>query len=509
MADRKISATVSIGGTVDSSLGKAFASARKGAGGIADELKNIGKEIKSLEKLRAEAQKAGKATADLDKQLANLTKKQGQLQGKQGRLGAVGGMFSSGQGLKFGAGSSAILKRLVASEKLGPAVTKGLTLLDGALPILSAVATTTMLVAAAGAAAAGGIFMLGKSANHVIDSTADMADGLGVSVNNLLGLRYAAAQSGLAAEDFDGKLSKLQNSLESAKDGTGPASDALKELGISYQELSVMNPEEKVKALATAFKSYQGSVPKVTLAQALVGKNPGKMVNFLNQGAEGIEAQMLAARKAGAVFSAKQIEDADLFDKAWARVTQNFQTAWVGVGSKLMPVITDILGKIATWLESPKTQKKLEELGTALVGFAERMSKLLKPILDYLDFTLGNMIKVINAFNKVYDFSSKAGERIGEALFPSGISKEGYPTYSNAPDFRGAKPNTTLPTTAKPGSAKATSSSSSSSETSNTVAPVFNINLHGVTTENSSHMAEQMIRSLRDYSPGLAGSLTQ
>lgn len=394
MADRKLSATISIGGSVSSSLGKAFGSVSKGAKGIGAELKAISQQTKELEKMVKELKAAGKSTGDLEKKLAGLYRQQAKLRGQSGRLGAVGHMFSSGGGLNFGATTSAILQKMVKSEAFGEGTVAALMGAEAALPIIGEVAMAVTVLVGVAVAGAAAIFALGKSVGDFIDGVSDTADGLGMATNNLMGLQYAAAQSGIDADKLTDKLTKMTNALESAKGGTGPAADALAELGLTWQELSVMNPEEQVVALAEAFKQYNGNIPKVNLATAFFGKGAGKFVNMLNQGRDGLRAQMRDAREVGYMVTKDQEELAGRFDKAWQTTLISFKAAWLQIGTAVLPVVNEYLEQIVAWFKDPASQKAIKD-------FAKDFGTMVKSLADLMPSVMAMMNGILKATNGV------------------------------------------------------------------------------------------------------------
>lgn len=344
---------------------------------VATARKALAQKIIETRRLGEALRAAGVDTRNLDRSLTSLSRRQALLQGRQGRLRQVSGMLTSSNGLQFGATSSAIIRRLVASETFGGATTSILGGLGAILPILTEVTAGLALLGAAVAAAYTGIFMLGKSAAEFIDETADMADGLGITTNKLLGLRFAASQSGIESDKLDEKLGKLTASLESAKDGTGPAYESLRELGLTYQELAAMNPDEQVLALADAFKEYNGNVPKVSLANALFGKNSARFVNMLNQGGDAIRRNFEEARRVGYYITKEQEDVANRFDISWQTTLIALKSAWLQIGSELIPIITGVLKDVVNWFKDPQNRAAIVQFGKDLAVIASAMAKIL------------------------------------------------------------------------------------------------------------------------------------
>lgn len=515
MAERKLAATITIGGAVASSLGKAFSSVTDRTKGLGKELKAISLQTKELEKMIKTLKAAGKSTADLEKQLGQLHRRQATLRGRQGRLSAISGMLSDGPGLQFGPVASRGIAALASSSRFGPATVSTLTAIGGAAPYVAATAASVAAVAAAAVAAGAAVTALGKSVADFIDGTADMADSLGVSTNNLLGLQYAAGQSGIDADKLNEKLAKLTLSLESAKDGTGDTAKALSTLGLSYEELSLLNPEGQVLALAEAFKTYNGNVPKVSLANAFFGKGSARFVNMLNEGRDGLQRMMGDARSVGYSISGEQEKAAAKFDAAWAKATMSFKSVWLEIGSAILPALTSALNSVTKWFRDPENRKLVAEYGESLGKVVKVLGDELPIILNLMGKFAWLTTKIMDGFVAIANASTKIGETIGGFFYDqTGGSKPAQPNYLGSSSgfmpmspvrfgqsVTGATSTTPTPAGAKPAAAPQAKPAAGAG-----LGPTYNFTINGATGSNTYELMEQVRRHLRDTQPQHVGS---
>lgn len=521
MADRKLSATITVGGSVDSSLGKAFGAITKGAKGVGAELKAISQQTKELEKMVKELKAAGKSTADLEKKLAGLYRSQAAMRARQGRLQSIGGMLhSGGGGFQLGPTGSLIARGLASSETFGPATVSTLGAIGAAAPFVAATAAAVAAVAVAGAAATAAVVSLARATGNFIDDTTDIADGLGTTASHLLGLQYAASQSGIDADKLNEKLGKMTLALETAKDGTGPTADALKELGLSWQELSVMNPESQVTALAEAFKDYKGNVPKVSLANAFFGKNSARFVNLLNQGRDGIRGMAKDAKDVGYTITSDQEKMAQKYDASASKLGISFKAVWLDLGTAVLPLVTGWLDKITAWLSNPETKAGFKAFGDALVPVFKTLGDNLPLILSAMDKLLWVATKVLQAFEAIAGFSRKVGENIGGLIFGDGSHPAYKPPQQRIPDLpegpastgpikgmmpmrRPATPEVLRQQSAPPASNGKGFGPAAYSPGSS---PSYTFNITGATTANAYELMEEVRRHLRDTQPQHAGA---
>jgi hypothetical protein len=521
MADRKLSATITIGGSVSSSLGKAFGAVTKNAKGVGAELKAISQQTKELEKMVKELKAAGKATGDLEKKLAGLYRAQAATRARQGRLRAIGGMLSpEGGGFQLGPMGSLIARGMASSSTFGGATVSTLGAIGAAAPFIAATGVALAAVAAAGIAATAAVVKLGTATGDFIDDTVDVADGLGMTASNLLGLQYAASQSGIEADKLTEKIGKMTLSLESAKDGTGPTADALKELGLTWEELSILTPETQVQALAEAFKEYKGNIPKVSLANAFFGKNSARFVNLLNQGRDGIRGMMNDARESGYSISKDQESMAQKMDVAMSKMGVSFKAIWLDLGTKVLPMVTGWFEKIGKWLDDPKVREGFKAFGDAIVPVFKELDNYLPSILKAIDGIVWAATKMMEAFAATAKFSREIGEGIGNFFYGSSSppTSPTSPTQPRLPDLPERAPGTgpvkglfrrTTPATPdvlrKPTNAPAGNGKGFGSQTPGHASATYNFNITGATGSNAHEIMEEFRRYMRDIQPHHVG----
>jgi len=90
---------------------------------------------------------------------------------------------------------------------------------------------------ALGGVAVGALVVATKRQFELIDSTAKMADKLGMATESLIQLRHAAKLTGVEAKTLDMALQRITRRTSEAAQGTGEAKDTLKEMGLNAQVL--------------------------------------------------------------------------------------------------------------------------------------------------------------------------------------------------------------------------------------------------------------------------------
>lgn len=194
-----------------------------------------------------------------------------------------------------------------------------------------------------------GLTALTRSIRSVVAESSELgkvADLLGVNVEALQELRYAAELAGVSQNAFDMALQRFTRRAAEAAQGTGEAKDALKELGIELtdSEGNLRPTEELLRDVADAFTKVENASERVRIAQKLFDSEGVRMVNMLRNGAAGIDDMTQKAREAGAVL------DEDLV-RAAERVDDRFATLAKTVGTGFKTAVLEAVDAVDILLE--------------------------------------------------------------------------------------------------------------------------------------------------------------
>lgn len=218
--------------------------------------------------------------------------------------------------LELDANSVKLLRELQKAQKQTKGAAKGMqsSMANAFKDIRRQINTTvkafgTLAVGASAAAAA-----IWKSNAKTIDSLAKTADKLGIATEDLAALRFAAEQTGVQTNTLDMALQRMTRRVAEASRGTGEAVGALKELGLSAQELNNLSPDETFRRIAGAMEGVPNQSDRVRLAFKLFDSEGVALVNTLAAGEQGLEDFAKQAEELGITLSrvdAKMVEDAN------------------------------------------------------------------------------------------------------------------------------------------------------------------------------------------------------
>jgi hypothetical protein len=242
------------------------------------------------------------------------------------------------------ANSSALATGLAKAQKniqnFGKDVTSNIT------DKLAGAFTGGAVIAGIGALAAG-VLSAGKSIMDFAGNLQDSADAMGVTVEQLQGLRAAFLGGGASAEDVDKGISKLLQNMDTATNSVGPIRDAFDKLGVSFETLSSGDPNAVILAIADGVKNAKNPTEAYAAALDLLGKSGKKMMAGLIEGGAALDEISKKSEKLGGQDAAIIAKFGDAVDV----LTSKF----AALGAK---AATPIFGELNAAMDD--TQPKIE-----------------------------------------------------------------------------------------------------------------------------------------------------
>lgn len=200
-----------------------------------------------------------------------------------------------------------------------------------------------------------------KSTVDAMDEMAEAAQRMGVGVDVMSSLAYAAKLNGASFETLQQSAKKLGENLSDIAAGKGgDAGRALSAMGISVKDASgqMKGIEQVIEELAGKFSRYEDGVNKGALATALFGKAGVEMLPMLNAGADAIREATAEAEEFGVMLSGPAAEAAGTFNDNIDRMSGFVQGVSQDVVSAFLPAINELIDKFlatanaAEWADS-------------------------------------------------------------------------------------------------------------------------------------------------------------
>jgi minor tail protein len=205
-----------------------------------------------------------------------------------------------------------------------------------------------------------------KSTINDMDHLNKTSQKLGIPVEQLSSLAYAADLSDVSFEALSkgvGKLSKAM--VEAAGKPTSDAANAFRALGVSTTDANgkLKSSEVVMGDLAAAFEGLKDGPGKTAVAMALFGKAGADLIPLLNGGRDGLKEMNDEAKAFGAVVSGTAAKQAEAFNDNMTRLGYAVKGVIVQVAERLLPILVDVSTKM---VEAAKNSSALELVVSAL-----------------------------------------------------------------------------------------------------------------------------------------------
>lgn len=197
-------------------------------------------------------------------------------------------------------------------------------------------------VAAAGVAAGVALSRAMGSAIGRFDEMSKAAQKVGVSVEALSRLEYAAKMSDVSLEQLTGGLQRLaQGMADIASGSSGPAAKAFEALGISVTNANgqLRASDEVFAEVAERFGRIEDGSTKTALAIAIFGKAGADLIPLLNEGKAGLSALADEADRYGQTIGGEAAANAEAFNDNLSRVQMAMQGVTNVLTAATLPVL--------------------------------------------------------------------------------------------------------------------------------------------------------------------------
>lgn len=239
-------------------------------------------------------------------------------------------------------------------------------------------------IAVAGTGAAVGLAALTKAAIDNADALDNMSQRVGVSVEALSRLQYAAKLS-------DTSIESLQTGFRTLANNMVAGSDAFAKLGISITNAdgSMRSSVDIFSEIADRFAGMEDGALKSALAVDFFGRSGLDLIPMLNAGSAGIAEFNRQSDQVGYTLSTQAASGAAQFNDTLDRIGLTMN----GVVNKVMVAALPALQSLADTLASPE--------------FAAAAGTLASNVINALNAILVVTEKVTNAIDQIFGGPSK------------------------------------------------------------------------------------------------------
>ena len=184
---------------------------------------------------------------------------------------------------------------------------------------------------AAASLAVVGLGLLIRSQLKTIDSTAKLADILGLTSEQLVGYQRAAELTGVDTNALGKAFARMQKNIGDAVDGLTTAQRAFDKLGVSTDDLLKLNTDEQFKLLADRLIEIEEPAIRTQVALDLFGKAGLQIVKLAEVGSKGLAEFQERTAELGATFNRLDAAKVEAANDALS----DMRLAFIGIGRTL------------------------------------------------------------------------------------------------------------------------------------------------------------------------------
>jgi len=278
------------------------------------------------------------------------------------------------------------------------------TIDDTVKKVSKSVSTSFGSMVKAGAALAVGFGALNIAGNAIAGSLADfgraldmggelkdLSDRTGETSGNLMVLQRAFQNAGSSADAVGPAVNKLQKFMVDAANGSEKNVEALKKLGLSFDDMKGKAPVEQLKMISERLKDVDDPAQRAALAMGIFGKSGGALLPVLLNLSDEID---VAKSQLGSMPEV-MTRSAEIFDNISDNITVikgKFIEFAAGLMDRMAPaleLVTSLLSRIDTAAIGMRLGEILTGGSNAMDGFAAALQAV-------------NMGEFGNAFNLVF-----------------------------------------------------------------------------------------------------------
>lgn len=247
---------------------------------------------------------------------------------------------------------------------------------------------------------------------QAIDRLGKTASKLGVSVEFLQQLRFAAEQSGVAVETTDMAFQRFSRRLGEAQKGIGELLPALRDLGIKQADLVGLKPEEAFLLFADALSTVDNESNKLALTFKAVDSEGVGLINLIGDGRDKFLEFAAEAKSLGFILSNDAVRGVEQFNDDLNELFRILDGVVKQIVAALAPALAILVQQFKNFI--------LEIAGTE-GGFEKLALEIKDNLLEAFNSFLLGLEKVVHMLGDLFGLVIKIG-RVADPNF--GITPE-------------------------------------------------------------------------------------
>jgi chromosome segregation ATPase len=187
-----------------------------------------------------------------------------------------------------------------------------------------------------------------KSAIDLADELGKSSQKIGMTVEDLSALSYAAQLADVDMTTLQQSLKKLSVGMQETQAGTGEARVAFQALRISVEDASgsLKTNQQVLSEIADQFEQMEDGAGKTALAVKLFGRAGAELIPLLNAGSAGLKANAEEAKRFGIIISTEAAKAAEEFNDNLTRLGKATEALKISLAEGILPTLSTFVERI-------------------------------------------------------------------------------------------------------------------------------------------------------------------
>jgi hypothetical protein len=226
---------------------------------------------------------------------------------------------------------------------------------------------SAVAVAAFGVAAASAFGVMVKNSINAADELSKLSQKVGITVEQLSGLKHAAALSDVSMQGLQTATQRFSAAIVDAKNGVELQSKAFEKMRISVTNTdgSLRSNYDLMLDVSDAMAKMKDGAEKTDIAMQFFGKAGADLIPLLNGGREAILGAHAEAERMGKIFTTEAAQGAEAFNDSLTRLKGSI----TGVADKTAVAMLPAMNDLVDIFDDPAFQQGIADVATKLIEF--------------------------------------------------------------------------------------------------------------------------------------------
>lgn len=259
--------------------------------------------------------------------------------------------------------------------------------------VIGSVARRVALLSAAGAAL--GIVGFKKFLDQG-DRLVNLSAKLGISVQKIQGLEFAAEQSGISASSLEGNLVRLSRAAaEFAAGKKGDPARALKALSVAVKDANgrIRPTPDLLADVDVALRRIDDPAVRTRIAMALFGRGGAEMLKLLGKQSDTLPELLQLFHDLGGGMSGETAEAADKLGDSMSQVGVFLKRIRDIVSAALLPKVQELTTRLLDWGKANR-----ELINTRVTAFVQGLIAVIGTTVSVLSALVSGVRTVVDFF---------------------------------------------------------------------------------------------------------------